>query len=360
MRTFHFALVKILFLIYLTGYFTHLEISRVNHGIRIILIFLLVIEIFILIKHILENTKTSETLKTISISGLILFVFLLILEIIFMFMPRTHTFDHTHASRLWFKMYWKPINLYGYRDDNIQQDSLKKTYFFVGDSFTAGFGIKNVKDRYSDLVSENRPDINVYNLGICAIDTEREFRYMEDFVHKSSVKPDKIFLQYYGNDIDIAAMNNLVSLKGFFTPYSDVPAFLNPVVRSSYFLNYFYWIFPRNDSVNYWDFLEEAYRSEKTLHAHYNDLTRFADFANDHSAELVIILFPFLQDLEGSKKLYMEKIRIFFESKSIRVLDVSTLVKDLPLSKTLVNNNDAHASALVNRLVADEILKMGY
>lgn len=41
-------------------------------------------------------------------------------------------------------------------------------------------------------------------------------------------------------------------------------------------------------------------------------------------------------------------------------LELSTLVKGLPLSKTTINNNDAHASALVNRLVADEILKMGY
>ncbi len=360
MRTYLFALVKFLFLIYLIGYFTHLELSSVNHGIRVILILFLIIEIFVFIKHILENTKTTEILKTLSISGLMLFVFLLILEITFMFIPRTHTFDYTNASRLWFKMYWKPINLYGYRDDLIEHDTSKKTYFFVGDSFTAGFGIKNVKDRYSNLVSENSQDINVYNLGISAIDTEQEFRYMEDFIRNSSVKPDNIFLQYYGNDIDIAAINNNVNLKGFFNPYSDLPAFLNPVVRSSYFLDYFYWLFPRTDSVNYWDFLEEAYSSEKTLQDHYNDLTKFIDFANDNAAELVIILFPFLQNLESSDELYMKKIRLFFESKNIKILDVGTLIKDLPLSKTLVNNNDAHPSELVNRLVADEILRMGY
>lgn len=360
MRTLLFALVKMLFLIYLTGYFTHLELSSINHGIRLLLIVYLTIETFTLIRHILKSTKTPETLKTISISGLIIFVFLLMLEITFMFIPRTHTFDYTNASRLWFKMYWKPINLYGYRDDIIEQDSLKKTYFFVGDSFTAGFGIKNVKDRYSNLVAESRPDINVYNLGISAIDTEQEFRYMEDFIRNSSVKPDNIFLQYYGNDIDIAAINNQVNLKGFFSPYSDLPAFLSPVIRSSYFLDYFYWLFPRNDSLNYWEFLEDAYSSEKALQDHYSDLTKFIDFANDHAAELVIILFPFLQDLESSEELYMGKIRAFFESNDVKILDVSALVKGLPVSKRLVNNNDGHASELVNRLVANEILKMGY
>ena len=360
MKTVLFALVKFVFLVYLIGYFTHLEISRVNHSIRILLIAYLTIEIFNLIKHILGYKKTADIRKTLSISGLILFVFFLLLETTFMFIPRTHTFDLTHASRLWFKIYWKPTNPYGYRDNTIKHDSSKRTYFFVGDSFTAGFGIKKVRDRYSDLVAAGRPDVNVYNLGINAIDTELEFRYMENFIRNSSIKPDNIFLQYYGNDIDIAAMNNRINLKGFFTPYSDVPALLYPVIRSSYFLDYFYWLFPRNDSVNYRDFLEDAYSSEETLQDHYNDLARFVDFADENTAELVVILFPFLQSLESSEELYMRKIRGFFESKNIKILDVGMLVEGLPLSKTLVNKHDAHASVLVNRLIANEILKMGY
>lgn len=360
MRTFLFALARSLFFLSLTGYFTHLELSRINHGIRLFLILFLLIEVFALIKYILQNMKSTETFKTLSISGLIIFMFLLTLEVTFMFIPRTHTFDHTNASRLWFKIYWKPVNPYGYRDKAVEHHSSKKTYFFVGDSFTAGFGIKNVKNRYSDLVAESRPEINVYNLGISAIDTRREFTYMKDFIRSSSVKPDNIFLQYYGNDIDIAAMDNRINLKGFFTPYSDLPGFLIPVVRSSYFLNYFYWLFPRNDAVNYWDFLEEAYGSEKVLQDHYRDLAKFIEFANDNAVELVVILFPFLQNLESSEELYMQKIRTFFESNQIRILDVSALVRGLPLSKTLVNNHDAHASELVNRLIADEILKMGY
>lgn len=360
MRTILFALVKFLFLIYLIGYFTHVELSRVNHGIRIILVVFLTIEIFGLIRHILESKTASDMRKTLSISGLIVFVFLLVLEVTFMFIPRTHTFDLTHASKLWFKIYWKPTNLYGYRDHIIEHDPSKKTYFFVGDSFTAGFGIKNAKDRYSDLVSAKRPDINVYNLGINAIDTKREFIYMEDFIRNSTIKPDHIFLLYYGNDIDIAAMNNRLDLKGFFTPYSDIPAWLNPVIRSSYFLDYLYWLFPRNDSVNYRDFLVDAYNSEETLEERYDDLSRFIDFTNDNAAELVIILFPFLQGLDASEELYMHKIRSFFESHNIKILDVSTLVQGLSPYKTLVNNHDAHASVLVNRLIADEILKMGY
>jgi lysophospholipase L1-like esterase len=359
MKTYLFLIIRILFLIYLVGYFTHLDLSKVNHILRIVLIVFLTSEIFNLIKLIFRNKNLAESFKTFSISSLIIFVFLLILEVAFMFVPRTHAVGYTNASKLWTKMYWKPINLYGYRDNIIQQDSLKDTYFFIGDSFTAGFGIKKAKNRYSNIVSENRPEINVYNLGINAIDTEREFIYMEDFIRHSSVKPDKIFLQYYGNDIDIAAMKNNLNFKGF-TPHSNVPSFLNKVVRSSYFLDYFYWLFPRNDSANYWDFLTEAYSSKETLQDHYGDLSKFIDFASENSAELVVILFPFLQDIEASEDLYMGKIRDFFESKNIKVLDVSKLVEGIPLNKTLVNNNDAHASELVNKLVADEILRMGY
>lgn len=58
MKTVLFALVKFVFLVYLIGYFTHLEISRVNHSIRILLIAYLTIEIFTLIKP-MEMTLTS-------------------------------------------------------------------------------------------------------------------------------------------------------------------------------------------------------------------------------------------------------------------------------------------------------------
>jgi lysophospholipase L1-like esterase len=359
MKTYLFLIIRILFLIYLVGYFTHLDLSKVNHILRIVLIVFLTSEIFNLIKLIFRNKNLAESFKTFSISSLIIFVFLLILEVAFMFVPRTHAVGYTNASKLWSKMYWKPINSFGYRDDEIKQDTLKKTYFFVGDSFTAGFGIKNAKKRYSNLIAEKRTDINVYNLGINAIDTEKEFIYMEDFIRHSSVKPDKIFLQYYGNDIDLAAMKNNLNFKGF-TPHSNVPSFLNSIVRSSYLLDYFYWLFPRNDSANYWDFLIEAYNSEKTLQDHYGDLNKFVEYANNNNAELIVILFPFIQDLAASEDLYLTKIRTFFESKDIKVLNVSPLIKDLPLSKTLVNNNDAHASKVVNKLVADEIIKMGY
>lgn len=348
---------RIILLIFIIGQFTNFELSKVNHACRIGLIILVILDLFKLIETYLRSKKLNESIKTALISISFILSILFLVEIIFMFIPRTHAVGYTNASKLWTKFHWKPINKFGYRDIDLAPDGKKETCFFIGDSFTAGFGIKKADNRFSNLFAKKKDNVNVYNLGINAIDTGKEFMYMNEFIDKTNIIPDKIFLQYYGNDIDESARRNNVNFKGF-TPHSNVPSFLNSFVRGSYLLDYLYWLFPRNDSANYWEFLEEAYNSEKALNDHYADLDKFIDFSKKNSSEMVVILFPFLQDLEGSKKLYTEKIKTFFESKGVKVIDVTELVRDLPLSKVLVNNNDAHASKLVNQLIADELLKI--
>ena len=46
------------------------------------------------------------------------------------------------------------FNKYGYRDDDYDAASCKKTILFLGDSFTEGFGVDR-KDRFSDLVEKS-------------------------------------------------------------------------------------------------------------------------------------------------------------------------------------------------------------
>ena len=44
------------------------------------------------------------------------FILFIVLETVFMFIPRSHSADFTLASRLWYARYWKPVNTLGFRD----------------------------------------------------------------------------------------------------------------------------------------------------------------------------------------------------------------------------------------------------
>lgn len=81
------------------------------------------------------------------------------------------------------------------------------------------------------------------------------------------------------------------------------------------------------------------------------------DYARENSIQLIVLVFPFLVDVEMSDSLYVNDIVNFFRTNKVSVINVSQLVKDVPVSERIVNNNDNHPSKLVNRIVAPEILK---
>lgn len=93
------------------------------------------------------------------------------------------------------------------------------------------------------------------------------------------------------------------------------------------------------------------------LSEHKNDLRLFVDYARENSIQLIVIVFPFLADIEMSNSMYVSDIVNFFKANEVCVIDVSSLVKNIPVSERIVNINDGHASKKVNMIVAQEILK---
>lgn len=350
-------ILKIVTLFFLIGKTTYFDVTKTTHFLRLFLILMLVVELVSFAGKLVKRTKSSELVKTVSVSLCVIFSFGLILEAIFMFIPRTHAVGYTHATKLWNKLYWKPLNSFGLRDTEFINEEGKPAYYFVGDSYTAGYGIKKVKDRFSDIMSSRLKDVNALNLGINAVDTSKEFLYLNDIVEKTGIIPKKIFLQYYGNDIDEAAGKNNVDFWGF-QPYSSVPYYFVPLIEGSYLINYLYWLFPQSDGRFYKDYLERAYTDPNTITDHFSDLQKFVDYSNSLNAELIIVLIPFVQDLEWSNKVFVGKIKDFFSVQNVKVLDVGNLTKDLSLNKVVVNNNDAHISELVNMLIAEELMKL--
>jgi hypothetical protein len=326
---------------------------------RLLLLILILIESLKLFKVIFIDTKVNKIILNAATVLLSIFVIFILLEAIFMFIPRSHSADYTLASRLWYAKYWKPINSLGFRDN--EPDNNNPVILFVGDSFTAGHGLKSVEDRFSNIVgkelNKKGKKYTVTNIGKPNLDSRNEYDVMRDFIYMTRIKPEKIILQYCGNDIEGVAMNNGLIFSGF-KPPQDINKFLILIGSGSYLFNYLYFLSPREYlGISYITYLTTAYKDDNILSKHKDDLKLFVDYSRKNSIQLIVVVFPFLTDLEMSDSMYLNDIVNFFQANKISVINVSQLAKDIPVTERIVNINDTHASKKLNKIVAHEILK---
>lgn len=327
---------------------------------RLILGICIVFETIQLFKMGMIDKKVNRTISNICTALLSVFVTFMFLEAIFMFIPRSHGIHYSLAGKLWVERYYKPLNHLGFRDR--EPDNSRPVILFVGDSFTAGHGLNTISERFSNIVEEklvsSGRNFRAINIGGMAADTTLEYIRMMKFISYTKIKPETIVLQYYGNDIENAAAKNYRVTFDITELPIKMNIFLRYIVPRSYVINYIYWLFPRDYFQPYLHYLQQAYKNKTILNEHKQDLELFINYAKQNSIRLIVVIFPFLQDIEMSDAMYVNNIVNLFESHNIPTVNVSSLIRDIPLKGRIVNMNDAHASAKVNRMVADEILKI--
>jgi hypothetical protein len=324
--------------------------------VRLFLLCLILIESLKLFKIIFIDKNVNKIILNAATVLLSVFILFILLEAVFMFVPRSHSIDYTLASKLWYAKYWKPINSLGFRDK--EPESQKPVILFVGDSFTAGHGLKSVDDRFSDIAGKAlKKKFSVINIAKPNLDSKAEFEVMENFIYMTRIKPDKIVLQYCGNDIEGAAAANGLIFEGFHPPpdMNKVVMFLG---SGSYILNYIYFLFPREHMgmPSYISYLTKVYKNDKVLSMHKDDLALFINYAKKNSIQLIVVVFPFLTDIETSDSMYVNDIVNYFEDNKVSIINVSLLIKEIPIHERIVNRNDSHPSVKLNRIVAQEIL----
>jgi hypothetical protein len=325
---------------------------------RLFLLFLILAASFQLFKNIFIDRKTPKIVSNSATVLFSIFVTFIFLDAIFMFIPKSHGVDRTLASRLWFYKYWKPINSLGFRDN--EPNNNNPVILFAGDSFTIGHGLKSVDDRFSNIVGnelhKKGKEYNAINIGKNGLDTREEYDVMKNFIYLTRIKPEKIVLQYYGNDIDNVAISSGIPFSGF--PSPDMNKFLLHIIAGSYFFNYIYWSFPRDYRVeSYITFLTQAYKNDVVLSKQKDNLRLFIDYAHKNSIQLIVVVLPFFNDIELSNSMYVNDIVNFLEANNVSTINVSALASNIPLSERMININDAHASPKVNRMIAQEIIK---
>src|SRR4029079_8000931 len=73
----------------------------------------------------------------------------------------TDAFAQTLASNRWLHLYfWNHVNALGYRDVEHPPELFRsrRSVLVLGDSFVAGYGIKDPRDRFSDILQQRLGD----------------------------------------------------------------------------------------------------------------------------------------------------------------------------------------------------------
>jgi lysophospholipase L1-like esterase len=300
-----------------------------------------------------RRRQNSPLVENITISLVALFLTFMAGELFFAFYAQTDNKIATLAARNWLNRYWE-LNSLGYRDVEWTDTYLgqKRKILVLGDSLAEGYGIKNVEDRFSNVLGRSLgEDFVVLNLGVAGLNTAGEIDRIKGFPHK----PEILIYQYYINDIEDAARARGLRLTN---PVPHPWPILEPLIKNSYALNFIYWrltrLSPQSPSGDYLSWVKQAYNDPDIWWTHQQELLTIYQGAASENVKLIVVVFPALTDVSGSREI-TAKVVSFFTERGVPTLDVAAWLEGVPPEKLVVNSFDAHPNEWVHQQVADKL-----
>jgi lysophospholipase L1-like esterase len=291
----------------------------------------------------------------------ILFVSLLLLavETYFRFIyDTTDSLGYTRVCQRWVQRHWH-VNAAGCRDDVEYSPALspgKRRISFLGDSFTAGHGVKDVRDRFPNRLRRAHPETEIHVLANVGLDTGSEIILLNRLLARG-YQLDQVVLVYCLNDIgDLAGEQSAA--------YDQMLAGLGRggwLTRNSYALNLLYHRYRAGKNPNarsYFGYVRDAYRGA-AWDRQKQRLKELRDLVESHGGRFAVITFPFL-DAVGSNYPYQlvhQQLDQLWRELQVLHLDLLPIYQDLPASSLVVNPYDGHPNERANRLAAEAVEK---
>src|SRR3989344_6322542 len=249
------------------------------------------------------------------------------------------------------------------RDFKVEKSAGTVRIGMLGDSITFGAGIKNPKDRFSDILQKNLQEsgINaeIYNLGVPGLDSHEEIKLYQDL---SYLNFDIVVWQYFLNDIqpeDKGEPAKIISKNAYAND------FMRWLTENSTFFDFLYWRFSSKYSTTF-DQLGTHYLSmysdESALKSHEEELSKFIVELRGQDKKIIVMIFPFIE-LLGPNYPATEahnKLQNFFKSQDIQAIDLLDNLKSENWKDLVASKFDTHPNEKVHMLAAEKLYEKIY
>ncbi|HWY78283.1 MAG TPA: SGNH/GDSL hydrolase family protein [Verrucomicrobiae bacterium] len=280
-------------------------------------------------------------------------------EIYFRFIyDSTDSLLYTKVSQRWMKRYWHE-NQNELRDDAVYYRELlpgKRRVTFLGNSFTAGHGIKNVEDRFVNRLRRAHPEWDIHMLAKPGYDTAMEYVCL-DYLMRHHWQIDLVVLVYGLNDIsDLMPERS----QGFRRLQKQIDQ-SGWLVKNSYLANTlvhrFYLL--RNPFMrNFYDMVHDVYPGPLWTKQK-ERLLALKELVESNGGKLVVVTLPYMHDM-GPNYAYQsvhDQLDQFWRESHVPQLDLLPLYRHYTARQLTVNRLDAHPNEFAHALATPVIEK---
>jgi hypothetical protein len=291
-----------------------------------------------------------------------------------LFYDTTDSFDMTNVSRRWNEVHVQPdIKLlafktdegYKYRDDvhyPLDPPETATHLLFLGDSFTFGHGIPDVRNRFTNLLragldgdARTSGKFVVSNLSTPGGD----FIWSEALLRQLFADRRRVDVA-----IHVMCLNDIETFHEQFMDFNEEidrlrsvpPTFL---LRETYFFNWAYFrcrLLARQDVRNYYSFVKDYYSGPAWMKL-LKKWEQLSDLCRQNESRFVLVIFPFLHNLGADYPFQEvhERIAVACRERGIVCLDLLPVLRAQANKGLTVNSFDAHPNERAQRIVADEL-----
>lgn len=254
------------------------------------------------------------------------------------------------------------FNNYFYRDRNFEPDKKEGVTRIgvMGDSITQGAGIKNPKNRFSDILERKLKDSGknseVYNLGRSGLDTVGEVEEYEKVRH---LKFNILVWEYYINDVQPENSTGS-SVLDKNSKRGQIVTFLS---NKSFFFDYVYWRL----SSRYQKTIQELrtadvaqYHNEPVLAKHKEDISNFIKSLKTDNTKIVVVFFPSLYLLSSdypARDIHYMMIDYFKQNEVDATIDLLPDLIERDKKTLIASRFDTHPNEFVHDLAAQRIFE---
>ncbi len=312
------------------------------------------------VRFALHKSKSSRRWKLLLGNVLVLFFLAsltaLLGETYFRFFrDTTDSFALTKISQRWLERHYH-VNKMGFRDDceySPKRTEGKRRITLIGDSFTAGHGIRDVADRFANRLRSLHSDWEIQVLAEPGKDTGMELELLRR-LGSEDYEFDAVVLIYCLNDIGDATQKSIEPYENRTARYKqNPPGFL---VRNSYLFNTLYYRLQMRSvpelsdyyAYQHGDYLGPAWEVQKMR------LTAMRDIVHGRGGEFFAVTFPYLHLLGGNYEFrdVHRNLDDFWRSIKVQHLDLLSVFESHTPKELMVNSFDAHPNEFAHSLAA--------